>query len=709
MRASLWVGYMEAKNTTVLDFLKGCDIVFAIPPFQRNYEWDKKNCEELFLDIVEMCQKHTSHYIGNITYYVGKSGAEFDEYVLIDGQQRITTILLFLCALRTKFSAERQERINRRYLKNDTDNDAYRVRLKQTLSDDSSFQKVVEGRAQQNDDKDNSRITQNYFFFLSLISNLKDDYGISADDLLDAMTRLEMVYVDLQISPKTESGLKSIQTVFEKINSTGMSLTPADLLRNYLLICDSVDEQKRLYITYWVPIEQKIKTADYIAQFIHDYLVLQTKKKIAFKDVYTEFKRYILASKVKHEEILKDMKEYSVYYGYFLDCSSKSPELNRLLVMLKTLKADDAIPVYLYMMRSLYNSDCATLVKLFTLLRDYILRYRIVAPATGGEALRAVLISLLIGFISEDVKLNYNSVLFELSNSATYQGRFPDNVEFTKSLLSSSKYNFTYSRIVFAIIEEYISGKPAPLETLATRYVLPAKLTREWGAYIGSNEKAADLQRKWGDSIGNIALISINNKVKDATDWSRKRAYFLQEKFECSKYFATCNKWNEQEIEKRGRELAAYVCDATTNPLPRTRYFSTIATAESGTYPASDDKTDLRNTKIRSIHYNNKIIPVAGWTSYFATVCALLFEKDAQRFIEIADSNIITKTVSTLNFYGKDPIITKEPALLQKRRKIEGTEYYCESCFSANNCRVYVKKLLEQFGCLDDFSIVIEN
>lgn len=166
---------MKASETNILKFIGGLDKVFIIPPFQRNYEWSFEQCDELYEDIVNSYKTNTTHYLGNIVYYEGKNnGASFSEFILVDGQQRVTTILLLLCAIRDEMKRLNlpDENITIRYLENDNGGDAFRVRLKQTSYDADSFNSIVKGIVTNNDKKNN--IIRNYYHFIELLrkSNL---------------------------------------------------------------------------------------------------------------------------------------------------------------------------------------------------------------------------------------------------------------------------------------------------------------------------------------------------------------------------------------------------------------------------------------------------------------------------------------------------------------------------------------------------------
>lgn len=195
---------MKATETTVLNFIGGFDKVFIIPPFQRNYEWEKEQCTELFCDVINAYNNKKTHYLGNVVYYVGKNnGASYSEYILVDGQQRVTTVLLLLCALRDSITSQSTvESVNKRYLMNDTSDHRFRVRLKQTSYDSQSFMTIIDRNPIQ--DKENN-VVKNYLEFKRLIEESK----IDPIELYESVPRLEIVEVNLQI----EDNLETIQTV----------------------------------------------------------------------------------------------------------------------------------------------------------------------------------------------------------------------------------------------------------------------------------------------------------------------------------------------------------------------------------------------------------------------------------------------------------------------------------------------------------------
>lgn len=323
---------MKATETTILKFIGGEDKVFIIPPFQRNYAWTTEQCEELFEDILTAVKDNKNHYLGNIVYYEGENnGASFSENILIDGQQRVTTILLLLCAIRDVVSDEEtKKKINRKYLKNeDVDpNNLYRVRLKQTDYDNGIFEKLINETL---DPNEKGKIAENYRRFKDLLS----DSNIDPKQIFEKIPKLEVVEVNLQTNE-----LRTVQKIFEKINSTGKPLSEADLLRNYLLISDSVGKQKKLYTDYWLNIENTI-TADHISEYIKDYLIMKICEDVKKSEVYKEFKNYVLNNALSQEVILKDLRDYATYYKAIFTKNTSNKKLDREIKILNHLLSSD--------------------------------------------------------------------------------------------------------------------------------------------------------------------------------------------------------------------------------------------------------------------------------------------------------------------------------------------------------------------------------
>ena len=691
---------MKASETSVLNFIGGLDKVFIIPPFQRNYEWSNRQCEELFSDIENAFKKQKTHYLGNIVYYFGdNNGAEFQELILVDGQQRISTIVLLLCALRDcEKDAEFQSKITTRYLKNDTSIDKFRIRLKQTSYDYQSFLSVIEKTPIKDE---NNNIIKNYKCFLRLLN----ETTISLVDIYNTIQKLEIVGVNLQI----ENDLETVQTIFEKINSTGKPLSAADLMRNYLLISKSPTEQQRLYDNYWVNIETTVGN-EFISRLAKNYLVIKTYDDVANEEIYSIFKEYFSNANVSHEKILQELEIYSKYFNWMRNFNTPNKQLNKHIQELNALKTEDVYPLYLYLMNKLYDTSEKELVKIFKLLSDFLLRYRIVAPSGGGGALRAVIQKLIEKMDNDEITASYDTLYFELSNSNTKAGRYPDDNDFYSALTQSRKYNHTYGKVLLRKIEEAETKNiGVPLEDITVEHFMPQTPNQWWYDNFDGKEKTYLIYEKYLNCIGNLGIMSQGYNASNSNKpWPDKLQFIQHVQFNLTKEVATNSDWKEKQIIFRNNDLAKRACAAILKPLERTKPLMTVE-CENGLYPASDTTTNMSGSYVKDVLYKNKSLGITSWRYYFNAICKITSELDFEKFRSIVADNIIHKSQSKYRKNIKDPIISMDKTLLVEPKKIGNTDIYSEGSLSSERARVYAKQLLDIFKITDDIQILVER
>ena len=693
---------MKASETSVLSFIGGLDKVFIIPPFQRNYEWSTKQCEELFHDIENAYRKQKTHYLGNVVYYFGENnGAEFQELILVDGQQRISTIVLLLCAIRDcEKDSDFKSKVTQRYLKNDTNNEKFRIRLKQTSYDYQSFLSVIE-KTPIKDDTNN--IVRNYNCFLDLLR--KTD--ISLVDIYNTIQKLEIVGVNLQI----ENDLETVQTIFEKINSTGKPLSPADLIRNYLLISKSPDEQQNLYNNYWVNIEKTVGNES-ISILAKNYLVLKTYDDVVNSEIYTVFKDYFSNTTISHETILQELELYSKYFNWIKNFNSPNKELNKSFQELNALKTEDVYPLYLYLMNKLYETNEKELEKIFRLLSDFMLRFRIVAASGGGGALRSVIQKLIEKMDNDEIEANYDSIYFELSNSSTKSGRYPTDEDFYLALTQSRKYNHTYGKVLLRKIEEFETRNiGVPLEEITVEHFMPQTPDKDgwWKNNFGGTENTYIMYEKYLNCIGNLGIMSQSyNSSNSNKPWDIKLDFIKQVQFNVTKEVTSNSEWKEKQIVARNDNLAKRACKAVLAPLERTKPLMTVE-FENGFYPASDTTTDMNGSEVKDVLFKNESLGINSWRYYFNEVCKIVYNIDSAKFSKIVLDNIIHKASGKSKNGQKDPVISLDPKLLVEAKKIGNTDYYSEGSLSSARARFYAKQLLDMYRITDEIQILVER
>ena len=248
---------MVPNECKLLELLSNHNVTFFIPPYQRNYEWDREQCEAFLNDVIKTAKTnhagvYTEHFFGSVTYFQDNSAfGQPSKLILIDGQQRITTTMLFLAAVRDLTdNQDTKNFINDNYLKNakNSDDTEYKIKLKQTETDWNVYCEVIFGQEPENDDK-NSAVYQNYLFFRRALSTEKG-FEFSVLDLIQyGLDKFSVITIELK---PTQNSWENPQEIFESMNSLGKSLSLADLVRNYLLLGMSASDQQKLYKKYWV-------------------------------------------------------------------------------------------------------------------------------------------------------------------------------------------------------------------------------------------------------------------------------------------------------------------------------------------------------------------------------------------------------------------------------------------------------------------------
>lgn len=401
-----------------------------------------------------------------------------------------------------------------------------------------------------------------------------------------------------------------------------------------------------------------------------------------------------------------------MFYSYLKFANSDEKNLNRIIVILKYLKADDVFPLYLYLIERMYSSDKKELCRILTLVKDFILRYRIVTPSSGGGSLRAVIQKLIEKIDKKEIDFTYDAIYFELSNSSALSGRFPTDDEFKKSLMQSNEKNYKYARAVLLGIEYNESTRPpVEFEDVTIEHLMPQTLSDTWKQNLGGKDKAEEIYETYLNCIGNLTPLSqsCNSKISNLP-WNQKKDKIDFTGFAVSDSVKNISDWNESEIIKRNKDLAERACKAITSPLPRTRkYRTSLDDFESGEYSASDIETKMESTYISGISFNGEKFDVFSWNGYLNKICNILHRNDSVKFEKIVEENLIHKSTSKRNSKGKDPIITKDKSLLVSPYLIDGTEFYSEGTVSSMSARVYSKQLLDLYGVTEDVKLFVNK
>ena len=584
---------MEVSKEKLLDVLAGRKTTFFIPPYQRNYEWTDEQCEIFFRDIVTLYRLNkkirslddnnaNKHFIGTITCYE-VAGARFKskECVLIDGQQRITTTMLFLAAVRDSiYDEETKDTINTDYLLNDTkdENTLFKVKLKQIETDASTYRKIITCQELDAEDK-TTAVYNNYCYFLNKIKGLANQ-NIDVFELID-LGLSYFTIVMIRLSPSAQG--ENPQEIFESMNSLGKPLSLADLVRNYVLLGLEPDVQNEYYKNYWLGIEKRL--SGHISDFIRDYMQMCAGKSLPkateknHKKLYAEFKT-LFSEKIDSEghnipfdieALLKNLDRYSRIYEYIISSTSTgNKKVDRFLSDFRSLRISVANSLFMVLLSewkdgSFTDSD---MIAIFRCCLTYWLRRRIIGEGQGENKVIPILVKEVPDIIDSEDK---SKKMFDILGSLQKNCRLPNDIEMAQKLRDMDFYNFEYNEFILALVEEDLTKGRINLNDkyLQLEHIMPQTLNLEWSSKLGS--KANEIHARYVHRLGNITLIRHNQEVGNKPFTEKKLVYAENEGLQISKTMITNNDvWSIDAIEKRTEWLIDELLN-NVMPIPEER------------------------------------------------------------------------------------------------------------------------------------------
>ncbi|MUU53049.1 DUF262 domain-containing protein [Helicobacter pylori] len=548
---------MKAKQSTINGFFALTDTIFSIPVYQRNYTWEEENCEKLLQDIVSISQNKKTHFMGSITYILHliddeKSLRQLQEFVIIDGQQRITTLMLLLKAIETKIQNEG--------IKKEIDNllnlTGQRLRLKPIKSDKEAFDLVMQNRSHELQGV--SHIRDNYRFFTKELDNYISK-GYRIEEIYGAFLWLKIVAIGL------EPGEDDPQVVFESINATGVQLKGLDLIRNYLMMGENSDRQKHLYETYWVPLENWLDEKD-LNDFIKTYLriYLENKLKEEEREVY-----YVL--KAHHRDnfsddiqgLMSDMREYGRIYQIFLDRDhyflkrGDPQQLANLRLRIKDLvkiKFGVAKPFILRCARDFEESklDYENFHEILQILISYYVRRSVCGDSNALNKFLYPLYRQLGEDVSADALKRY-------LGKSVGQTAFPNDDRIKAAFLVRNAYATNYvCKFILLEIEKLSNAEPPREENLEVEHFYPKTPTQEWRDRVGDY---FTFEQDYLNNFGNLTLSGQNQKLSNK---SYEKKIALMEEYSSLRlndYFINnTHSWGIEEVRARSEYLADQFC-----------------------------------------------------------------------------------------------------------------------------------------------------
>lgn len=544
---------MKATSANLLSVIKG-PRQFVIPIYQRTYSWQLSQCNQLFSDIMRISKEdHVhGHFLGSVVYFQESihTVSDVPQLLVIDGQQRLTTVSLLILAL-ANFIKENDVEIDTNatkllnyYLLNAEEEKELRYKLLLTRRDKETFINLIKGIDLGSNPS--QRILENYEFFKSKI------HAQNVNDVYNGVLRLFIVDVAL------EKDKDNPQLIFESMNSTGLDLSQADLIRNYVLMGQKIDLQTELYEKYWFPMEQTYGN-DYASKFdwfIRDYLSVKMGAIPKIGKVYEEFKNYVQGSKSPDSitEIVADIAKYSKFYVNMVLRKEADKDLNRLFANISKLKVDVSYPFILAVYADYDNGIISKeeFAEILKLVENYVFRRSICGIPTNS-------MNKTFAQLYKSIKAeNYVESLQAAFQLMDGYKRFPADAEFEKEFVNKDLYNFRSRNYLLNNLENFNRKEMANTDEYTIEHILPQNenLSESWKQMLGENWK--DIQANYLHTIGNLTLTGYNSELSDRPFVNKKtmEGGFNDSPLRLNSFMKTVEVWNEGNINKRAKELA---------------------------------------------------------------------------------------------------------------------------------------------------------
>jgi uncharacterized protein with ParB-like and HNH nuclease domain/predicted transport protein len=551
---------MQANTVNLLQFISGNNKQFVIPIYQRTYSWTTEQCKQLWDDIIRTALNPNipGHFVGSIVYihqslYIANI---VQELLVIDGQQRLTTLSLLLIALgkakegKANSSGLSFNRIRNSYLVNSDESGDLFFRLLLTQTDRSTLQAIINESPLP--EKTSYRIVRNLDFFEKLIQESK----IELDKIFEGLGKLIIVQISLD---RTQD---NPQLIFESMNSTGLELSQADLIRNFILMGLEPEKQTELYQNYWYRIEESFGHGEntvYFDRFMRDYLTIQNQGNIPNIDkVYAEFKIFIRNKlEINMKNVVAEIYRYSKFFAKLAFGKEQDKDIYKALGDINTLKVDVAYP-FLMEVLSDYEKELITkevLIKILRLVESYVFRRVICGIPTNS------LNKTFANIYREIDKSAYlQSVQAAFLLKTSYQ-RLPNDEEFFQQFIVKDVYNFRNRNYLLRKLENFDRSKEmVVVEDYTIEHIMPQNedLSEAWKRDLGPNWN--QVHERYLHTIGNLTLTGYNSEYSDHS-FLEKRDYpenkgFRNSPIILNQYLANLDRWNEDTIKERAEILA---------------------------------------------------------------------------------------------------------------------------------------------------------
>lgn len=554
---------MKASAANLLGVIKG-PRQFVIPIYQRTYSWQISHCYKLLDDILRISEDDSlvGHFVGSVVYFQESIHVVSDvpKLLVIDGQQRLTTISLIIVAL-AEFIRDNKididtnfTKLQNYYLVNAEEENDLRYKLLLTRNDKETLIDIIKGIPCNGNHS--QRLVENYNFFKGKI-NIDN-----ALNIYNGLLRLFIVDVAL------EKEKDNPQLIFESLNSTGLDLSQADLIRNYILMGQEIDVQTELYEKYWFPMERSYgnEYSTTFDSFMRDYLSVKTGAIPKINQVYEAFKNYVQGGKSPNtiKEVVQDIYLFSGFYVDMVLHKTTDTGLRNRFKSISRLKVDVSYPFLLAVYQDYYNGIITNteFSEVLDLVENYVFRRAICGIPTNSlnKTFATLYKTIRIEAYIESLKAS-----FQLMES--YK-RFPTDGEFEKEFMSKDVYNFRNRNYLLSKLENYNRKEPVNIDDYTIEHIMPQnpELSSDWQSMLG--DKWKEIQELYLHTIGNLTLTGYNSELSDRSFRHKKtiEGGFNDSPIRLNEFLRKTDVWNKEQIELRAKELAGKAKKIWTSP-----------------------------------------------------------------------------------------------------------------------------------------------
>jgi len=732
---------MKTESHSIHDVLAKNATSFFIPPFQRSYAWGKPEIERFFSDIARIIDSELDskqnekleHFFGTIVIKEEKAGVA-NKSVIVDGQQRLTTTLLFLIALRDsgEIDVEKRDYITNTYLINNSSTFQDKIKLKQVTKDWESY-RVLINREQPIP----GAITNAYELLKKLIKEKKkpniEDYF---EQYIIAIQRMNVAVIFLDERPfKGEDP----QIIFETLNSLGKPLTLSDLVRNFVLLKLESTNQADIYEKIWYPKIEAVLNDD-TSKFFRDYLQYKTFSSLKVvndnntKELYQQFKEFVKTHFNNHNDFINDIIRYVNLYKWVIyeinnDAISNiiynDKQIKELLRnIFHDIKSEAFKPFVLglleyhqYHVNNVRLSD-EILISTLEIIRTYLIRRRLLG-LTQGENKNIVLLSKRI----EEIAKGSISMINLLANTF-YRLRLPNDTEITKAFMIINFYEELkqYSKFILGKIEEHNSKVSVDFrdQKITIEHIMPQKLDDNWKNELGDNYQ--EIHKNYLHNIGNLILTEFNAEIGNKS-FKEKKEKLRNSNLNYRTDILNRDKWDKKSIEEHQENMINWFLE--TFPLPdeyRIRDNWNTETIDKTFFSPLD--TDAGNVaegnKPKELHIFNRVIKVNTWQDVFIEFLKYLndtpeydfeFILDNQQELFKRDDTIIKwsklKNLIDFNLDLSTRYKTFEGKTWDKVKELKDGTIFIHINISASTCMSRISNVMEKLF-MDEESVQIK-